>query len=95
MREPPGDRLPADAKVVERAVDGQERHVPIFRPVPQYDAAEPAVAQEACLGIVDLCKRGVKGASKEVRKKALTVAAQKLKHRRAKKDAQNMLRGLK
>jgi HEAT repeat protein len=59
-------------------------------------AAEPALAQEACLAIVDLCKRrDLKGASKDVRKKALQAAAQKLKNRRAKKDAQNLLRGIK
>ena len=59
-------------------------------------AADAAIAQEACLGIVDLCKRrDLKGASKDVRKKALTIAAQKLKNRRAKKDAQGMLKGLK
>ncbi len=58
-------------------------------------AADPAVAEEACSGIVNLAGKGnLKGASKDQRRKALQTAAEKSKSRSIKQRANAALKAI-
>ena len=58
-------------------------------------AADPAVTEEACSGIVNLAGKGdLKGASKDDRRKALELAAEKSKSRSVKQRANAALKAI-